>query len=186
MKKLFLILLIAPVLGVGQETFDSEKTFLSEYKDIARFVLIDEYAGKNDMKMVAFGNYNKSSALFPNIFYAMDDCFDCRVGDVLEYKIYVNELKCEDFKEFCKIIINKPNVFVEKCQLCDSADNTNIVYQTEYSVSGDILTQKMTFEDSVDGKVNIVEFRYRRDYTIKCCTKREIKKWEKKNIIPSH
>ena len=186
MKKLLLLLLITPVLGVGQETFDSEKTFLSEYKDIARFVLIDEYAGKNDMKMVAFGNYNKSSALFPNIFYAMDDCFDCRVGDVLEYKVYVNELKCEDFKQFCKIITNKPNVFVEKCQLCDSADNTNIVYQTEYSVSGDILTQKMTFEDSVDGKVNIVEFRYRRDYTIKCCTKSEIKKWEKKNIIPSH
>ena len=183
MKRLLLLLLIAPVLGFGQETFDSEKTFLSEYKDIARFVLIDECAGKNDVKMVAFGNYNKPSALFPNEFFVMDDCFDCRFRDYNNYKIYVNELKCDDFKLFCKIIINKPNVFVEKCQLCDSADNTKIVFKTEYSVSGDILTQKKTFENSLDGKVNVVEFRYRRDYTTKCCTKREIKKWEKKNII---
>ena len=180
MKKLLILLLVAPVLGVGQETFDSEKTFLSEYKDIARFVLIDEYTGKNDVKMVAFGNYNKSSALFPNEFFAMDDCYDCTEG----WKVYVNELKCEDKKLFCKIIINKPNVFVEKCQLCDSDDNTNIVFQTEYSVSGDILTQKTTYE-SLDGKVNnVVESRFRRDYTTKCCTKREIKEWEKKNVIP--
>jgi hypothetical protein len=177
MKKLLLLLLIAPVLGVGQETFDSEKTFLSEYKDIARFVSISDYG----FTMIAFGNYDKSSTLFPIKFFELDgDCYDCTEG----WKVYVNELKC-DYENFvCKIIINKPNVFVEKCQFYDSANNTNTVFQTEYSVLGDILTEKTTFEDGLDGKGIIIENLYRRDHTIKCCTKREIKEWEKKNVIP--
>ena len=174
MKKLLLLLLIAPVLGFGQVTFDSEKTFLSEYKDIARFVSTND----NDWRgiMIAFGNYDKSSTLFPTKFFALGDCFNCTEG----WKIYVNELKCEDDRLVCKIIINKPNVFVEKCQLCESADNT--IYDIEYSVSGDILTviEKITSED---GKYVISKDFYRRDDTIKCCTKREIEEWEKNNII---
>ena len=83
----------------------------------------------------------------------------------------------------CKIIMNKPNIFIEKCQYCDYNDNSTFIVKNEYSVSGDVLTVKSTTEFDID-KVVISEALYKRNDTIKSCTEKEIIEWKNKNVIP--
>ena len=160
-----------------KDSMVDEKIFLSDYKDIVKFVLIEEYGGF--MEIVVFGDYDKSSSLLPTKFSLMDDCYFFE-----EYKLYENELKCKNSETVvCKIIMNKPNIFIEKCQYCDYNDNSTFIVKNEYSVSGDVLTVKSTTEFDID-KVVISEALYKRNDTIKSCTEKEIIEWKNKNVIP--
>ena len=68
--------------------------------------------------------------------------------------IYVDktskEISClvVDYDYGCKIIKNTSNLFKEECQDCDG--NERYIYAYEYSVSGDILTEKYS-RDNLDG-----------------------------------
>ena len=129
MKKLLLLFLAICFTSCSN-------AFLSEY---------DNIGFENDERdnYIFFHNSDKYMTIINN--YENDlDCFDIEMDKTnKEISCFVDELE-----SVCKIIKNAPNIFIEQCQGCDGSKK--YISTFEYSVSGDILTEKYS-RDNLDG-----------------------------------
>ena len=127
MKKLLLLLLVIFITSCSN-------TFLSKHDNIG-------FENDERTTYIFFHNSDKYMTYIDNetdswCFYIYEDKTS-------------KEISCFDEQEtVCKIIKNESNLFKEECQDCDG--NERYISTYEYSVSDDILTEKIS-TDYLDG-----------------------------------